>query len=84
VSPPSRTRCKAHLGAKIQLLGSGFIWITGVTVGGQTATYAIPSDQNMYVIIPTSASNGKNGKATIALTNAKGTVNVSVVLVGKQ
>ena len=76
----SSAPAKARDGSKIQLLGSGFIGITSVTVAGMTTRYAIPSDQNMYVIIPSTAGNGKNGKATIALTNAKGTVNVSIVL----
>jgi hypothetical protein len=71
---------KARVGTKIQLLGAGFIGTTSVTVSGVTARFAIPSDANMYVIIPSTAGNGKNGKATIALTNAKGTVNVSIVL----
>ena len=76
----SNAPLKAKQGKKIELFGSGFIGTTAVTVGGVTATYAIPSDNNMYVVIPATAGNGKNGMAKIALTNAKGTVTVPITI----
>jgi hypothetical protein len=66
---------KVKGGKKIQLHGSGFIGVTSVTVGGVTAAYAIPTDQNMYVIIPTTA---KNGTITIRLTSSAGSGTISV------
>ena len=50
-----------------------------MTVGGVTAPYAIPTDQNMYVIIPTTA---KNGSVAIKLTSPAGTGTVSVLKTG--
>jgi hypothetical protein len=80
----TRAPAKARLGARIQIFGSGLIGTTSVTVGGVTATYAIPSDANMYIIIPTTAANAKSGQAKITLTNAKGTVSVPVTLLPKK
>jgi IPT/TIG domain len=79
----SNAPLKARDGKKIELIGSGFIGVTGVTVGGVTAAYAIPSDVNMYIVVPATAGNAKNGKAMISITNAKGTVNVPIVLLPK-
>jgi IPT/TIG domain len=70
---------KVKGGKKIQLHGSGFVGVTSVTVGGVTAPYAIPTDQNMYVIIPTTA---KNGSVAIKLTSPAGTGTVSVLKTG--
>jgi hypothetical protein len=66
---------KAKGGKKLQLFGSGFVGTTAVTVGGVSATFAVPSDVNMYVIIPTTA---KNGNISLSITNAEGTTKVTI------
>jgi hypothetical protein len=60
-------------GKKLRLYGSGFVGATSVTVAGSAATYAIPSDNLMYVIVPASAKAGLN---TIVVTNAQGSAKV--------
>jgi hypothetical protein len=70
---------KAKGGKKIRLLGSGFVGTTSVKVGGVTAAYAIPSDNLMYVIVP---SDAKAGQLTIQVTNTAGTAKSTVVKTG--
>jgi hypothetical protein len=66
-------------GKRIKLLGSGFVGTTSVTVGGVKALYAIPSDNVMYVIVPTDA---KAGQQTVEVKNSLGSATVSVTTTG--
>jgi hypothetical protein len=75
----STVTSKAKAGKKIRLLGTGFVGTTSVKVGGLAATYAIPGDNIMYVIMPTDA---KTGVVTIEVTNDKGAAKASVVKIG--
>jgi hypothetical protein len=63
----------AKSGRKLRLFGSGFVGATSVTVNGSGATYAIPSDNLMYVIVPATAKTGLN---TIVVTNGQGSAKV--------
>lgn len=67
---------KAKGGKKFRLLGTGYVGTTSVKVGGLTATYSIPGDGIMYVIMPEAA---KNGVVSVDVTNNKGTVKASLV-----
>lgn len=60
---------KAKGGKKLTLHGAGYVGTTGVTVGGMQASYAIPSDNLMYVTLPKDA---KAGQLTIVVTNTLG------------
>jgi hypothetical protein len=65
---------RAKAGKKLTLNGSSFVGTTSVTVGkGTPLTYAIPSDNRMYVIVPSSLADGL---ATITVTNTKGSAKV--------
>jgi hypothetical protein len=68
---------KVKAGKKLRLNGSGFVGLTSVKVGGETAAYAVPSDNLLYVRVPADA---KAGSATIELTNTLGTVKSTVVV----
>ena len=70
---------KAKPGKKLRLLGAGFVGTKSVTVGGEPAPYAIPSDNLMYVRIPADA---KAGQLTIEITNTLGSTKSSVVSTG--
>ena len=70
---------KAKPGKKLRLLGAGFVGTKSVTVGGEPAPYAIPSDNLMYVRIPADA---KAGQLTIEITNTLGATKSSVVSTG--
>jgi hypothetical protein len=65
-------------GTKIHVSGSGFVGTVKVTVDGIAASYAVPTDVNMYVIVPKDA---KIGKISIRVTNSKGTTAVPVIKV---
>ena len=60
---------RAKAGKKLTLIGTGFVGTTGVTVDGEQAAYAIPSDGIMYVRVPADA---KAGLLTILVTNKLG------------
>ena len=62
-------------GKRIQVFGSGFVGVTSVTVGGTKADFAIPTDQNMYVVIPKTT---RTGKTVIKFTSAKGSTTITV------
>jgi len=64
---------KAKAGKKLTLNGSGFVGATSVTVAGEKAAYAVPTDNLMYVKVPADA---KDGLLTILVTNAKGSAKV--------
>jgi hypothetical protein len=64
---------RAAGGKKLTLTGSGFVGTTSVKIGTGTVAYSIPSDNRMYVIVPTDA---KAGLVTILVTNNKGTAKV--------
>ncbi len=66
-------------GKRVKLDGANFVGTTGVTVGGAKATYAIPSDGLMYVIVP---SGTAAGSAVIEVTNNKGTAKTTVKVKG--
>ena len=70
---------RAKGGKKLTLNGTGFVGATSVTVGKVTATYAIPSDNRMYVIVPTSVPDGL---ITVTVTNAKGSAKVVFQKIG--
>jgi hypothetical protein len=64
---------RAKSGKKLRLLGSGFVGAQKVTVNGAAVTYAIPSDNLMYVIVPAGA---KTGLDTIEITTGMGSAKV--------
>jgi len=66
---------KRKAGKKLTIHGSGFVGTTSVKVGGVTATYAIPSDNLMYVLMP---SDAKTGLVTLEITNKLGTAKATV------
>jgi hypothetical protein len=63
------TPAKAKSGKKVEVLGSGFIGTKSVTVGGVTTSFSIPSDYNLFLIMPKTA---KNGPVAVVLTSAAG------------
>jgi len=69
----SVTPQRAKAGKKLTLAGNGFVGATSVTVAGEAAAYAIPSDNLMYVKVPADA---KNGLLTIKVTTGKGVATV--------
>jgi hypothetical protein len=75
----SVTPQRAKSGKKLTLNGSGFVGTSSVTVGGETAAYAIPSDNLMYVRVP---ADTKAGLVTIVVTNNKGSAKVVFQKVG--
>jgi hypothetical protein len=70
---------RAKAGKKLTLAGNGFVGTSKVTVGGETAAYAIPSDNLLYVRVP---SDTKAGLTTVLVTNNKGTAKVVFQKVG--
>jgi len=70
---------KAKAGKKLTLHGVGFVGMTSVKVGGVTASYAIPSDNLMYVTMPADA---KAGLTAIVLTNTLGKTTATVFKTG--
>jgi IPT/TIG domain len=64
---------RAKSGKKLTLTGSGFVGTTSVKVGTGTVSYAIPSDNRMYVNVP---ADVKAGLTTILVTTNKGTAKV--------
>jgi hypothetical protein len=70
---------RAKAGKKITLNGTGFVGTTSVTVGGATASYAIPSDNRLYVAVPSSL---KNGLTTVVVTTNKGSAKVVFQKIG--
>jgi hypothetical protein len=70
---------KAKPGKKLRLLGANFVGTTSVKVGGENAAYAIPSDNLMYVKVP---SDAKAGQLTIEITNTKGVAKSFVISTG--
>jgi hypothetical protein len=75
----SVTPQRAKSGKKLTLAGIGFVGTTSVKVGGETAAFAIPSDNLMYVRVPTDA---KAGLTTIVITNNKGSGKVVFQKIG--
>ena len=71
----SAAPAKVKGGKQIQVHGSGLVGVTSVTVGGTPAAFAIPTDQNMYVVIP---KTGATGKTTIKFMSAAGTTSIVV------
>jgi len=69
----SVTPQRAKAGKKLTLAGNGFVGTSSVTVGGEKAAYAIPSDNSMYVRVPADA---KAGLTTVVITNNKGSAKV--------
>jgi hypothetical protein len=67
-------------GRKVQVNGSGFEGVTKITVGGVSVPFAVVQDQNIVLIVPKTA---KNGKLDVVLTNAAGTTTSTVKLVKK-
>jgi hypothetical protein len=70
---------RAKAGAKLTLTGAGFVGTTSVTVGGGSAAYAIPSDNRLYVIVP---SGTKSGLVTVLVTNSLGSAKVVFQKIG--
>ena len=70
---------RAKGGKKLTLSGNGFVGTTSVKVGSETAAYAIPSDNLMYVRVPADA---KAGLTTIVITNNKGSAKVVFQKIG--
>ena len=64
---------RAKTGKKLTLTGSGFVGTTSVKIGTGTVSYSIPSDNRMYVLVP---SDVKAGLVTIVVTNNKGSAKV--------
>jgi hypothetical protein len=77
---PEITKVLSHVkaGKKVQVLGSGFVGTSGVTIGGEKVTYAIPSDGLMYIIVPADA---KLGATSLVVTNNKGSAKAAVTVV---
>jgi hypothetical protein len=78
VAKPAATAvspAKAKGGKKVELLGSGFIGTRSVTVGGVATSFSVPSDYNLYVIVPKTA---KNGALPIVVTTAAGPTTLKV------
>jgi hypothetical protein len=73
----SVTPTKAKAGKKIKLLGVGFVGLTSVKVGGVAAAYSVPTDNLMYIIVP---SGTKPGQAAIDLTNTLGKTSSFVIV----
>ena len=67
----------AKAGAKLTLTGAGFVGTTSVTIGGEKANYAIPSDILMYIRLP---SDLKSGALDIVITNNLGTTKSTVTV----
>lgn len=61
----------AKAGAKLTLHGIGYVGIKTVTVGGEKANYAVPSDNLMYIRLP---SDLKAGAQEIDITDRKSVV----------
>jgi hypothetical protein len=66
-------------GQKLQIQGAAFIGTQSVTFGGVAAPFSIPSDANMYVIIPKTA---KNGNDVLKITNNVGSASVTLIKTG--
>jgi hypothetical protein len=64
---------RAKAGKKLTLSGIGFVGTTSVKIGTENLSYAIPSDNLMYAIVPADA---KAGLLTIVVTNNKGSAKV--------
>lgn len=64
---------RAKAGKKLTLTGSGFVGTTSVKVGTGTVSFAIPSDNRMYVLVP---ADVKAGLTTIVVTNTMGRAKV--------
>ena len=75
----SVTPQRAKSGKKLTLAGIGFVGTTSVKVGNETAAYAIPSDNLMYVRVPADA---KAGLTTVVITNNKGSAKVVFQKIG--
>jgi hypothetical protein len=71
---------KAKGGAKIEIFGSGFLGTTGVSVGGINASFSLPSDYNLYFILPKALANGKQ---KIVLTGIAGVTHTLTVTINK-
>jgi hypothetical protein len=67
----------AKAGAKLTLNGMGYVGTKTVTVGGEKANYSIPSDNLMYIRLP---SDLKAGSQDIVIINNLGIVKTSVTV----
>jgi hypothetical protein len=79
-SVTSSTPKSVKAGKRVELIGSGFVGTTSVTVNGAAAKYAIPSDENIYVTIPSGTKAGS--KASVTITSSAGTTTASVKVAG--
>jgi hypothetical protein len=71
---------KAKGGAKVEVFGSGFLGTSGVMVGGVKTSFSLPSDYNLYFIVPKTAPNGKQ---KIVLTGIAGVTHTLTVTINK-
>jgi hypothetical protein len=69
---------KAKGGAKIEVFGSGFLGTTGVSVGGINAAFSLPSDYNVYFILPKALANGKQKIVFTGLAGVTHTLTVTI------
>lgn len=58
-------------GQTVELVGTGFVGVTGVTVGGTSASYTVNNTKNMDIVLPTGAA----GSAPIIVTTSNGVSN---------
>jgi hypothetical protein len=68
-------------GAKIEIFGSGFLGTSAVTVGGVKTSFSLPSDYNLYFILPKTAPSGKQ---KIVLTGIAGVTRTLTVTINKK
>jgi len=71
----SPTSIKA--GGKLTLHGAGFVGLKSVTVGGENVNWAVPSDNLMYIRLPSTA---KAGTAPVVLVNTLGATKSTVAI----
>lgn len=67
----------AKAGAKVKINGIGFVGTKSVTLNGSNVPYAIPSDNVMWIRVPTGT---KAGAASIEITNTLGSVKATLTV----
>jgi len=67
----------AKAGAKVKINGIGFVGTKTVTLNGSNVPYAIPSDNVMWIRVPTGT---KAGAAAIEITNTLGSVKATLTV----
>jgi hypothetical protein len=70
---------RAKAGKKLTLSGAGFVGTTSVTIGTDKLQYAIPSDNRLYINVPSDLKAGLN---TIVVTNNKSSAKVVFQKIG--